>query len=150
MISETKHWNNRFRWLCRDGGSVLHIRLEGELDVLSIRLGSAALREALGERPQTIVLDMSEVSFIDSSGLGLLIRAKREIEERGGRLIVSRLSTAAKRFIDLARLNEWFDPVDALADDTPSQTSPCPVCDGKLLPPTLSCDRCAWPNDHGE
>ncbi|MEX2392874.1 MAG: STAS domain-containing protein [Actinomycetota bacterium] len=110
MISETKHWTDRFSWVCRDLGSALHIRLEGELDMTSVRLGSAALREALSDHPQTIALDLGGLSFIDSAGLRLLIRAKREAEWRGGTLVITRLSQESKRLIELVGLSDWFDP----------------------------------------
>jgi len=86
----------------------------------------------------TVVLDMSELSFIDSSGLGLLIRTKQDVEACNGRLMVSRLSAPVKRIVDVAGLNAWFDPVD----EQQSKLIPCPVCGDALSPPARLCDRC--------
>lgn len=134
----TKYTTDRFRWSCHEGDSVTHVSFQGELDFQSVRFISAALREPLSERRRTVVLDMSELSFIDSSGLGVLIRMKREVELLEGRLLVSGVSPAVQRVIDVTRLNEWFDPVK----DPPPKPIPCPVCDAAIVPGTSRCSRC--------
>jgi anti-sigma B factor antagonist len=50
--------------------------LSGELDVATVPMLEAALLEQLQQRP-AVVIDLSELSFIDSSGIGALIQAKR-------------------------------------------------------------------------
>lgn len=136
-MSETKFSTDRFSWRCREVDSVLHLCFQGELEFQTVRLASAALRESLAGRRKTVVLDMSELSFMDSSGLGLLIRTKKDVEDCDGLLLVSRLSPAVKRLVDSTRLNAWFDPVD----EHP-QLNSCPVCDGALPLPARMCDRC--------
>jgi anti-sigma B factor antagonist len=58
--------------LDRDAGTTT-VALTGEIDVLTVDQVRAALEEALAGRPREIVVDMSELTFIDSTGLGALI-----------------------------------------------------------------------------
>lgn len=137
-MTVTKYSTERFQWSCHEVDSVVHLSFQGELDFQSVRVTLAALRESLSGRRRTVVLDMSELSLIDSAGLGMLIRAKRDVETFEGRLVVSRVSPAVKRVVDVTRLNEWFDPVD----DAPPKPMPCPVCDSVISPRSHTCGRC--------
>jgi len=49
------------------------VRLHGEVDVLNVDQVRVCLAEALESRPSTIVVDLTELSFIDSTGLGAII-----------------------------------------------------------------------------
>jgi anti-sigma B factor antagonist len=49
------------------------VGLHGEVDVLNVDQVRRALTEALATRPRQIVVDLAELSFIDSTGLGALI-----------------------------------------------------------------------------
>ena len=64
----------RAEFLCDTAGSILSIRVRGEIDhhtASAIRQGiDATLFE---KRPKKLLLDLSAVSFMDSSGLGLIM-----------------------------------------------------------------------------
>lgn len=63
------------------------LRPAGELDAYTV----AQFREALGELAEElrVVIDLSEVPFMDSAGLGALIGGIRRIREAGGRITVA-------------------------------------------------------------
>lgn len=101
-----------------DGNATL-VRLVGELDLA----GAPALSEAVsratedgGGRP--LVLDMSDVSFIDSTGVRTLLEAAQSV---GGSLALLSPSTAVTRVLDLTRLRGRFVEVAGL--DDPALTS---------------------------
>jgi anti-sigma B factor antagonist len=76
-------------------------RVAGELDLLTV----PQLREALtsaGARGGDIVLDFSGVSFVDSSGLGLLISTARETNARGGSLVLRTPTKTLRRLFGIA------------------------------------------------
>ena len=52
---------------------VVTVRLHGEIDVLNVDQVRVSLVEALESRPRTIIVDLAELSFIDSTGLGAII-----------------------------------------------------------------------------
>src|SRR5262249_31229853 len=76
-------------------------RVAGELDLLTV----PQLREALagvGDQDRDLVLDFTAVSFVDSSGLGLLLSTARTTEERGRALVVRGPSPTLRRLLGIA------------------------------------------------
>ena len=66
-------------------GAVLTVSVEGEIDEFSSR----SLRSELDglierRRPRRLVLDMSKVSFVDSTGLGLILGRYKKLSAAGG------------------------------------------------------------------
>jgi anti-sigma B factor antagonist len=54
-------------------GDTVTVSLHGEVDVLTVDQVRVALIEALAARPREVVVDMADLSFIDSTGLGALV-----------------------------------------------------------------------------
>jgi anti-sigma B factor antagonist len=54
-------------------GDVATVALTGEIDVLTVEQVRTALADAIADRPGSVVVDLSGLSFIDSTGLGALI-----------------------------------------------------------------------------
>src|SRR5207302_8587046 len=66
----------------RDGATV--VSLAGELDLYNAEDVRAALLECCAEEPVVLVLDLAEVTFIDSTALGVLIEARSRLADRDG------------------------------------------------------------------
>jgi anti-anti-sigma factor len=86
-----------------EAGRVFSLR--GELD--------ASTCEALAERVTAapgslIVVDLKELSFMDSSGLGAIHRARRRALKDGGTLVVSRPSPMVSRVLEITGLDTWI------------------------------------------
>ena len=64
----------------RDGVDVLFV--EGEIDVASAPRLIAALNEAVAEAARSVIIDLTSVGFMDSTGLALLINAHRRLAVR--------------------------------------------------------------------
>ena len=85
----------------RDSG--LTIALSGEIDHHGARTMMAQLDEAITARlPARLILDMSGVTFMDSSGIAVLLRALRQMEAHGGSLRVTGIPAQARRVLDAA------------------------------------------------
>lgn len=85
----------------RDSG--LTIALSGEIDHHAARDMMAQLDEAIAERlPSRLTLDLSGVTFMDSSGIAVLLRALRQMERHGGSLRASHIPAQARRVLDAA------------------------------------------------
>lgn len=76
------------------------IRLSGELDMSSSERVDAVLREAEQTSAARILLDVDRLRFIDSSGLQVILRAKRR-DEAAGRL---RITHGTGHVADMFRL----------------------------------------------
>ena len=64
----------------RDGVDVLLV--EGEIDVASAPRLIAALNDAVAEAARSVIIDLTSVGFMDSTGLALLINAHRRLAVR--------------------------------------------------------------------
>ena len=85
------------------------IRLSGELDHHSakglLRRLDQEIEKAL---PTQLTLDLSGVTFMDSSGIALLIRARQRMQELGGRADVCGAAAQARRVLDAAGLQRYL------------------------------------------
>lgn len=71
-----------------DEGDYRVLQPHGHLDVYTAGSLRDRLTELVQDDPKTIIVDLDEVSFMDSSGLGALRGAVRRTQEAGGRLAV--------------------------------------------------------------
>ena len=85
----------------KDG--VLHISLKGEIDhhsAVSVRSG---IDERIYElRPRKLVMDLSRIEFMDSSGLGLIMGRYNRITELGGILKIGNPGRSAVRMMKMS------------------------------------------------
>ncbi len=93
--------------------SVAVLILEGEMDMAGIRAFRAGVEEALGDREiRTLILDMSEVPFMDSSMLRELLRVNQELRQQGAWPVLAGLQGPVRRLLDLTRTAELFRLAD--------------------------------------
>jgi anti-sigma B factor antagonist len=97
----------------RDGAVVLS--LAGELDLYNAEEVRGALLEACSEEPKVLVVDLAEVTFIDSTALGVLIEGRSRMSDRGGfRLAAPGLET--RRALEVSGLDRHFLVHDTVAE----------------------------------
>lgn len=81
----------------------LTVRVNGELDLVSANEFREVVDSALEETvAQNLIIDLSKVTFIDSSGLGVILGRFRKIQARDGRLILTGPKAGVKRMLELA------------------------------------------------
>jgi anti-sigma B factor antagonist len=89
----------------RDGTMV--VSLAGELDLYNAEEVRSALLEACAAEPEVLVVDLGEVTFIDSTALGVLIEARSRMADRKGfRLAAPGLET--RRALEVSGLDKHF------------------------------------------
>ena len=91
------------------------IKSPERLDLAAVCHDSPLLEQALADNHHCL-LDMSNVRFIDSTGVGLLIRLQKKIRAADRQLILVAPSIMVQRALDLMRLQDFF----AIATDLPS------------------------------
>ncbi|MDD6011287.1 MAG: STAS domain-containing protein [Oscillospiraceae bacterium] len=83
----------------------IKVYLDGEIDHHSASLLRASIDEAIiQKKPSMLTLDFSDVSFMDSSGIGLVMGRYKLMKTVGGRIRVENLSASAYRVMVLAGL----------------------------------------------
>jgi anti-anti-sigma factor len=96
----------------------IRIRLTGELDISTAEGLERRLAELEEAGPQTIVLDLSDLAFMDSTGLRLIVTADLRMRADGRRLRLVRGPEAVQRVFRLALLEERLSFLD---DDEPAE-----------------------------
>jgi anti-sigma B factor antagonist len=89
------------------------LRLAGEIDAASTPQLITAL-DPLPGNDGDIVIDLSEVSFIDSSGLRALIDAHQRAERSGRRVVMAQPSAVVRRLFDISGLVPYLHVTDAV------------------------------------
>ncbi|MFQ6009197.1 MAG: STAS domain-containing protein [Candidatus Zixiibacteriota bacterium] len=93
----------------RDEGQATVLVLKGRLDLAT---GSALKEEVkkLFEKEKTAIhLNLDQVEFINSSGLGALVSIMKEIRLRKGRLTLSNLATYVREIFEITQLTHIFE-----------------------------------------
>ena len=85
-----------------DGGRIF--ALTGELDASTCR---GLAEQLVGFPGSLIVVDLHELTFIDSSGLGAIHEARRIAIKDGGNLVVCRPLPMVYRFLEITGLDTW-------------------------------------------
>ncbi len=98
----------------RDG--LAHVVLTGELDLSTIAKVEQELARVEGARPETVALDLSRLTFLDSSGLRVIVSADKRARRENRRFVVVRGPETVQRVFAITRLDEQLELVDQLAD----------------------------------
>lgn len=93
-------------------GGVQVIALAGELDIDSVDELEAALAGASESGRPRVCLDMSQLAFIDSTGLAAVIRAHLTVVEGGGSFAVVAVPGTVRRTLETTGLLEMLSVVD--------------------------------------
>ena len=93
-----------------DGTARLHV--SGELDAHSAPEFAEAFEPSVAAGA-AVEVDLTEVSFIDSSGLSALIKARQRVLEAGGSLVVSAASHPAMRLFEIAGVSAYLMRAEA-------------------------------------
>ncbi len=91
---------------------VTHLRPRGELDMGSVPVLEAKLREALDGGGRRLVVDLRELEFMDSTGLTLLTRWSRGADEDGFGLALIRGEDRVHRLFEITGMTAYFTFVD--------------------------------------
>jgi anti-anti-sigma factor len=86
----------------------VHVLPCGELDLATVGEVRAQLDQLRAVGWRNIVMDLRNVSFIDSTGLGLLVEAQQHAEANGIDFAVIECSEAVRRVLAVTGLSDWL------------------------------------------
>src|SRR4051795_943034 len=92
-----------------DGPERLGLALWGELDLYSATALDDAVVAAEGEKWPCVCLDLSQLEFLDSAGLRVILRTHVRAQQDGRRLLVKRGPDAVQRVFRLTKLDEQLE-----------------------------------------
>jgi anti-anti-sigma factor len=105
------------RSACSQPGT-LTVALDGELDIATAPPLEQLLTELERDRWPTVVFDLRQLSFIDSSGIRALLSAHRRIGRLGGRLVVRHPARCVRRTLAAIGADRILDLADVIEEPT--------------------------------
>ncbi|MGB9663155.1 MAG: STAS domain-containing protein [Moorellaceae bacterium] len=99
-------------------GQALVARIKGELDLSTADRLREELEAGISHaRPRVLYLDLAGVSFMDSSGLGVILGRYRRLAGEGGKIVICRPQPQIQRLLELSGISKL---VEIVAEDAES------------------------------
>lgn len=89
-------------------GDVKVIEIQGKFDIESTEEFETLFQKQMESNPSTIAIDMNKLEYIDSSGIGTLIKSLNTIKNNKGNLILVGLNNMILNVFKLAKLDMFF------------------------------------------
>ena len=89
--------------------TTLVIAVKGEIHSTTAPEFSERLNDAIAGGATAVVLDLTEVEFIDSTGLSVLLNGLRRITRAGGRMVIACANPTVLRLFEITRLDSTFE-----------------------------------------
>lgn len=89
-------------------GGIGLVELSGEVDISTAPRFKEELEALIAEGHTDVIVDLSDVAFIDSTALGVLVGAVRRLHPHGGRMVVVAQTHAVTRPLTLTGLDRVF------------------------------------------
>ena len=102
-----------------EDGAVV-VTVAGEVDVATAPQLDATLSDLIADGAVTLVVDLSEVGFLDSTGLGVLVKAVKRTREAAGGVAVVTTSPRVLKVLNITGLDKAI-PVHATVDEALSR-----------------------------
>lgn len=99
----------------REAAGVTYVTLGGEFDLAGIEQFDLAISKLEANEPQTLVIDLSELAFMDSSGLRALVMADHRARLAGRRLAIVPGPPSVRRVFEITQLDERLDLIDSVS-----------------------------------
>ena len=97
-------------------GGIGVVRPTGRLDLLTAIEIRQRVAQVIAAGSCRLIVDLAEVSFIDSSGLAALISALKAARLAGGDLRIARLNDQARQLVELTSLDRVLRPYPTLEE----------------------------------
>ncbi|MCI2058280.1 MAG: STAS domain-containing protein [Oscillibacter sp.] len=88
----------------------LMLKFSGELDHVGAREAIREMEQAIDAAlPRRLLLDFSGVTFMDSSGIALILRAQKRVRNLGGSVLICHVPQQARRVLDAAGIGRLVE-----------------------------------------
>jgi anti-anti-sigma factor len=101
-----------------EGRSAL-VRIRGDLDLQVVDQVADALARIESDEPELLVIDLSRLSFMDSTGMGVIAAAHIRAVDAGRRFAIVTPPAGVKQAFERTKLNEVITTTDDLASVYP-------------------------------
>jgi anti-sigma B factor antagonist len=88
----------------QETGGIWLIRASGDIDLDTAPKLEAVLSRAIDAAPSRVIVELRSVTFLDSTGLRVLVDAERRLSDAGGALVIDGMSEAVRRVLEVTGL----------------------------------------------
>jgi anti-anti-sigma factor len=102
----------------RRSDGIAVVVLSGEVDGSAAAVLGTAYDEAISDNPPAVILDFSDVDYINSTGIALIVSVLAKARAAGRQVVASGLSEHYRRIFDITRLSDFiqlFADIDSAA-----------------------------------
>ncbi|MDQ1379709.1 MAG: anti-sigma factor antagonist [Actinomycetota bacterium] len=116
-LDQTAGGAQLLRWSIATAADTVTVELEGELDLANCESLRAILREITSRKPARVVVNLAQLSFLDSSGIRCLIGVAQDTARTETTFVVSQPQAAVRRVMEVCGVDELL--LGASGSDTP-------------------------------
>ncbi len=92
-----------------DTNGISLCRVSGDIDINSSPEVKKTFDQVVSQKKDKVVINLKDVSYIDSSGLATLVEILKNLRSYGGKLKLSNLSSKVKGLFEITKLDKLFD-----------------------------------------
>ena len=93
----------------RDLGKHKIIAVVGDVDLYNVvELKQAIFRLLDAEDVQSLIIDMKNINYMDSSGIGALVAGQKKVKTKGGKFALMNMKEDILNILKLATLDQFF------------------------------------------
>ena len=96
--------------------TVVMASLSGRFDAHQVPRVQKEIDVALANGANTVIMDLTEVNFVDSSALAVMVRTMKHCRERNGELLLCGLRQPVRIIFELTRMDKAFRIFESLGD----------------------------------
>ena len=95
---------------------ILEMMLTGQLDLYKCPDLKGEVKRNLDNGYRYVIIDLTDLTYVDSSGIGSLIQISNWLKKRGGRLVLANTQGSVEKIFQISKLDEFFVFRDSMAD----------------------------------
>lgn len=92
-----------------EAGNQIIATFDGRLDTVAAQQISETINPLLEHADQTIVLDCEKMPFISSSGLRIFLKIRKEVEAKGGKMLLKNICPDVMQVFKMTKLDGVFE-----------------------------------------
>ena len=100
----------------RESGDIVIFDINGEIDLYNAPEIKEKIKEEMNKNKVNIIINLDKVSYIDSSGIGVLISSLSNLKKVGGALKLINVYASVRKVFELTKLTSFFDIYDSESD----------------------------------
>ena len=96
----------------RETGDIVIFDINGEIDLYNAPEIKEKIKDELNKNKVNVIINLDRVSYIDSSGIGVLISSLSNLKKIGGALKLINVYASVRKVFELTKLTSFFDIYD--------------------------------------